>query len=676
MFTINSQKPETRQGNGRGGMIPDRIPLKAWDTCVGLYPKVKAQGKLSLALNPSNGEAFVIGDKTYTFQTTLTNNDGNIKIGGTLAETKANVVAAINLTGQPGTQYALATRVNEKVTIADFVVNDAIITAKEAGTAGNSIATTETMAGAGNQFDAATLGTYRAGADYTDVDFTYAIWTDMSRTRDNSGSSADYARPNFSPSYAYHDYYYQSKKHIDPFWSASGFKKIVVPDSFANKIKRVENLGMCVASKINEVLSTTTGHANNSVYKIIEISASKGVVQYLDGTASQVYLMAFTIDANGAITGGTPVSMNSMNNTELECDICAIDTDKFLVSYKDTGATNYPKCAVGTVSGTAITMASGVQPVATATTSSKLTKIGTNKAVLAFNAESLYAVSISVTTPSYGSVATLTGATSPMVVQNGTDKFQVIYTKSSANYTVACTVATLAITIGTELRLTNGNIGGGTKRYAIVKVDTDKFAYFTDEQDSMYAIDCNAHFLTVSGTVTSVAHSSYIGRTADADIYAQLIDTTKILFYTDNGNDGAVIDVDLVNNRLTSRCALELHDYFTHSDNNRKNGMGYIGTGNVRFIKLGNFVVVMSRQGDPRTQLQYFSFPVSLSIEVYLNDEYVKTVVFDEPSLYAPLKLNLDVNDYGAVIKLKNPNATQMYIYPETEGRCGSMILE
>lgn len=56
----------------------------------------------------TDGETLVIGGKTYTFQSTLTNSDGNVKIGADHQATIANAVAAINLGSGAGTAYAAA----------------------------------------------------------------------------------------------------------------------------------------------------------------------------------------------------------------------------------------------------------------------------------------------------------------------------------------------------------------------------------------------------------------------------------------------------------------------------------------------------------------------------------------------------------------------------------------
>lgn len=60
----------------------------------------------------ANTNTIVIGGKTYTAQTTLTDVDGNVHIGATVAETLTNLLAAINLSNEgvsavgAGTDYA------------------------------------------------------------------------------------------------------------------------------------------------------------------------------------------------------------------------------------------------------------------------------------------------------------------------------------------------------------------------------------------------------------------------------------------------------------------------------------------------------------------------------------------------------------------------------------------
>jgi len=77
---------------------------------------------LTLAANPTDGETFTIGSRTYTLQATLTNVDGNIHIHTTAAGTVLNVVDAIGLgsAGEgSGAGYAAAMTLNTDFSAAD-----------------------------------------------------------------------------------------------------------------------------------------------------------------------------------------------------------------------------------------------------------------------------------------------------------------------------------------------------------------------------------------------------------------------------------------------------------------------------------------------------------------------------------------------------------------------------
>ena len=127
----------------------------------------RSQGTLTLDDQPTDADDMTVDAKTYVFQATLTNVDGNIQIGATLAETQANLVAAFSLTGQAGVQYAAAMSFHPTVEIAAFVTDNAILTAKQSGVAGDTIATTENFTPVTLVFDGVTLGTTTAGAETT-----------------------------------------------------------------------------------------------------------------------------------------------------------------------------------------------------------------------------------------------------------------------------------------------------------------------------------------------------------------------------------------------------------------------------------------------------------------------------------------------------------------------------
>lgn len=100
-------------------------------------------------------QTVVVGGKTYTTQTSLTNVDGNVLIGASAAATLQNLYDAINLTGTAGTQYATAMTANTRVKATAVTATTLVVKALTAGEVGNLIATTETQTNAA--WGAATL---------------------------------------------------------------------------------------------------------------------------------------------------------------------------------------------------------------------------------------------------------------------------------------------------------------------------------------------------------------------------------------------------------------------------------------------------------------------------------------------------------------------------------------
>ena len=130
-------------------------------------PAVAAQGTLSITAQPAPGQTFTIKGRIYTFDANGALDDttaDHIEIGSGIGATRQNIINAINATS-PGTGFSTPTTQNADVTAAPGAPAAAIVlTAQTPGAGGNAITTAETMA-AGNDFDAATLGTTRAGRD-------------------------------------------------------------------------------------------------------------------------------------------------------------------------------------------------------------------------------------------------------------------------------------------------------------------------------------------------------------------------------------------------------------------------------------------------------------------------------------------------------------------------------
>lgn len=108
---------------------------------------VNAQGTYTASGAFTDTQTVVIGGKTYTSQTTLTNSDGNFLIGASAAESLQNLYDAINLTPGSivGVKYATATTRHPQVYAHAVTATTLVVKAKHPGTSGNLITTTETQ---------------------------------------------------------------------------------------------------------------------------------------------------------------------------------------------------------------------------------------------------------------------------------------------------------------------------------------------------------------------------------------------------------------------------------------------------------------------------------------------------------------------------------------------------
>jgi hypothetical protein len=127
---------------------------------------------LTIQTNPGNGHTVTIDSKVYTFETSLTNVDGNVLIGASAAASLENLRRAINLMSGAGTNYAAATTLH--ATVFAFPVRPGSglsgvlrVQAKTVGTGGNSLAVSETLSGTGNAWGDTDLA--GGAADLVDV---------------------------------------------------------------------------------------------------------------------------------------------------------------------------------------------------------------------------------------------------------------------------------------------------------------------------------------------------------------------------------------------------------------------------------------------------------------------------------------------------------------------------
>lgn len=127
-----------------------------WDDTYIEASLVAAEGVFTFEAIPTSGETMTLGSETYTyvnaFSTVATN---EILIGADIDETITNTIAAVNGGAGEGTIYGTGTTANADIAALTFLSPQFKVQAQTPGAAGNSLATTETMAN--GYFDDVTL---------------------------------------------------------------------------------------------------------------------------------------------------------------------------------------------------------------------------------------------------------------------------------------------------------------------------------------------------------------------------------------------------------------------------------------------------------------------------------------------------------------------------------------
>lgn len=121
--------------------------LTASDTLIAVFSSAAIAASKALtisAITGANTQTVTIGGQTYTFNTALTNTANNVLIGADTTAMAANLAAAINAGAGAGTAYGTGTVANASVT-ASAALGVVTVTAITPGTAGNSIAISETL---------------------------------------------------------------------------------------------------------------------------------------------------------------------------------------------------------------------------------------------------------------------------------------------------------------------------------------------------------------------------------------------------------------------------------------------------------------------------------------------------------------------------------------------------
>jgi hypothetical protein len=135
-------------GNTYGDMTIARTRLNYANRITVKYTRtaVVARATLfSVGYNFVNGNTVTVGGKTYTFQTILTNVDGNVHLGANLGESLDALHRAITLGTGSGSDYAVVTIANGQISAARTGIGDPTYGGLQAialiaGVGGNSIA--------------------------------------------------------------------------------------------------------------------------------------------------------------------------------------------------------------------------------------------------------------------------------------------------------------------------------------------------------------------------------------------------------------------------------------------------------------------------------------------------------------------------------------------------------
>ncbi len=650
------------------------------------YNATNSQGTLTITSIPLNGETITVGNKTYTWQTVLTNVDGNVAIGGSLAAAQQNLIDAINLastTGGPGNQYAATMTEHSQISAAlAWVANTLIITAKTAGVAGNSIATTETMVS--GSFDAATLGTTRAGADESDGDTT--LWSANISNNAISSSAADLVDATWANLNDYNQQGQAGWKNHDFAWTpeplaASASRKVIAPDHFGRLYKKIRKISPRVYTQKRTRVSLASpfvAHGSNGVYKSIALDSTRMAWIYNQAAAvAGTYLVISTTDANGVLTFGTPVIFDTNQNADF-VDMVLVNTDKILLSYGNAAATNFITTRTASISLNVITMNSGVQVAATAVVESFLCKVGTDKALLAWkngSQVSYNVVTLTGTVPSYGATSNITGTPYyTKIFQNGTDKAQAFYLKSGNCYTVTVTISGTSVSFGVELVMMNGSLFNNKLNHDAVQVATDKFIWLgTTYEESTNGDRRNCAFITISGTTSTVAQTTKSGMNS--------IDTMRIFTVTP-GSDyyfiwanstscrGKRIIVDTTANTLSMPYGNpDVHPEAEGGDYG-PDGMWFsnwhgshdaygFGGQNI-FVQVGTKTFMMGLGFG-----SYFEYVATdqISLQVLYQETVVATLACIYGFLVDPKDVNLALNDYCVHYKIKNNNAFPIHLH-------------
>lgn len=233
----------------------------------------------------------------------------------------------------------------------------------------------------------------------------------------------------------------------------------------------ISNISGGVARAVRYTSSVNLGYtlfnANIYVNNQTEIGGDKFVILGYQSSDDSLYASVVTVDRDTLTpTIGTAVAVTADSDSPLQC-VCKLDTDKFIVFYKEDASASIIKYRVWTVSGTTITFGSAATFYNNADTlvsnGIRCSQIGTDKGVVFIPAGTTTATRVIAFTTS-GTVATVGSAVTPdtnvrgtgNIIKVGTDKF-ILASDSGKNAQVG-TISGTTITLGTAVAYTASTV--------------------------------------------------------------------------------------------------------------------------------------------------------------------------------------------------------------------------
>lgn len=682
---LTDKKPQSLSPKGQW-LFPQVMMMEVNRLGQVRYPAVKARGTLTLALNVSNGETVLIGSKTYVYVNTLTGVDGQVKIGATKEESIANLIAAINLDGTPNSQYSTQTTLHPSAyaklgpTTAKLVA-----IAKIGGVAGNSIALAESLAGTGNQWDAATLGTTVAGADESDADSLIHPHY--------YGGVNNYSNQQYNVREMYYHGGGEEDASSDRLWQhryavmnfpmkeykllAGATRKLFMPNHLDRLVKRLDVLNVKSFIKRPEWQSSISSpfgeSTDNITFQTVEMGDDRFALFYRQrGGTVGIYVIIGQLAANGTITWGTPAIITTLDQYDSNFDAVLVSANKLLCTFGN-GANTYIQTSTITVSGTVASVNTPVQVAATNFGWKKLCKLDTDKALLAVftgSTLSIYVVTVTGTVPSYGSVVNQSNSQSPHIVQNGTDKAQLIFWDSSASRVKSSVITVTGTTPTIQASIVIGYDGNfGYRANNFIQVATDKFVYYHPwGQLHPYRGRDRARFmmLVVSGNSTSISHTLEMRNGVfDSNVnYFKKLDANNLMWWNKPQGRVAKITLDLTGNQMT------INDIpYTHSiwddDGMQTNFMQKRAeTNNIQRAAdpalTTNGWVFVATDNNVNGAIVAWSDKV-FNFEVYLDDELVGTYTKSIPGAIEGVIVRIPLNRFETALKIKNIDPVDLY---------------